>query len=56
MKTIKDFIYFDYDKAKSLQSQLSGGLLSEITRASKMKMEVTLNLVLISKLLAVKLE
>lgn len=33
MKTIKDFIYFDYDKAKSLQSQLSGGLLSEITRA-----------------------
>lgn len=33
MKTIKDFIYFDYDKAKSLQSQLSGGLLNEITRA-----------------------
>lgn len=33
MKTIKDFIYFDYDKAKSLQSQLSGGLLHEITRA-----------------------
>lgn len=33
MKTIKDFIYFDYDKAKSLQSQLSGGLLQEITRA-----------------------
>lgn len=33
MKTIKDFIYFDYDKAKSLQSQLSGGLLSEITTA-----------------------
>lgn len=32
MKTIKDFIYFDYDKAKSLQSQLSGGLLQEITR------------------------
>lgn len=33
MKTIKDFIYFDYDKAKSLQSQLSGGLLQEITTA-----------------------
>ena len=33
MKTIKDFLYFDYDKAKSLQSQLSGGLLQEITRA-----------------------
>lgn len=33
MKTIKDFIYFDYEKAKSLQSQLGGGLLNEITRA-----------------------
>jgi len=33
MKTIKDFLYFDYDKAKSLQSQLSGGLLQEIKRA-----------------------
>ena len=33
MKSIKDLIYFDYDKAKSLNSQLSGGLISEITRA-----------------------
>jgi len=33
MESIKDFIYFDYDKAKSLHSQLSGGLLQEITRA-----------------------
>lgn len=31
MKTIKDFIYFDYVKAKSIQSQLGGGLLNEIT-------------------------
>ena len=33
MGSIKDLIYFDYDKAKSLHSQLSGGLLQEITRA-----------------------
>lgn len=33
MKSIKDLIYFDYDKAKSVHSQLSGGLLQEITRA-----------------------
>lgn len=33
MKTVKDLIYFDYDKAKSLHSQLSGGLLQEITKA-----------------------
>jgi hypothetical protein len=33
VKSIKDLIYFDYDKAKSLNSQLSGGLISEITRA-----------------------
>ena len=33
MNTVKDLIYFDYDKAKSLHSQLSGGLLQEITRA-----------------------
>lgn len=32
MKAIRDLIYFDYDKAKSLHSQLSGGLLQEITR------------------------
>lgn len=33
MKSVKDLIYFDYDKAKSLNSQLSGGLISELTRA-----------------------
>lgn len=33
MKTIKDLIYFDYDKAKSLNSQLKGGIVSELTRA-----------------------
>lgn len=33
MKSIKDLIYFDYEKAKSLHSQISGGLIHEITRA-----------------------
>lgn len=33
METIKDLIYFDYDKAKSLNSQLTGGIISELTRA-----------------------
>ena len=33
MNSIKDLIYFDYDKAKSINSQLSGGIISEITRA-----------------------
>lgn len=33
MNSIKDLIYFDYDKAKSLNSQLEGGLISELTRA-----------------------
>mgnify|MGYP000630898302 CR=1 FL=1 len=33
MNSVKDLIYFDYDKAKSLNSQLSGGIVSEITRA-----------------------
>ena len=33
MKSIKDLIYFDYDKAKSINSQLSGGLISQLTRA-----------------------
>ena len=33
MNSIKDLIYFDYDKAKSLSSQLSGGIINEITRA-----------------------
>lgn len=33
MKTIKDLIYFDIEKAKSLISQLNDGLISEISRA-----------------------
>ncbi|MGV3509372.1 MAG: DUF6414 family protein [Sphingobacteriaceae bacterium] len=33
MGSIKDLIYFDYDKAKSLNSQLTGGIISELTRA-----------------------
>lgn len=32
MKSIKDLIYFDYDKAKSLNSQLNDGLLSRLTK------------------------
>ncbi len=33
MNSIKDLIYFDLEKARSLISQLKGGLISEITRA-----------------------
>ncbi len=33
MKSIKDLIYFDYEKARSLISQIQGGLISEISRA-----------------------
>jgi uncharacterized protein (UPF0335 family) len=33
MKSIKDLIYFDISKAKSLISQLNDGLISEISRA-----------------------
>lgn len=33
MNSIKDLIYFDYDKAKSINSQINGGIISEITRA-----------------------
>tara|TARA_R110002049_G_scaffold83103_3_gene211230 strand:+ start:1401 stop:2477 length:1077 start_codon:yes stop_codon:yes gene_type:complete len=33
MKSIKDLIYFDTEKAKSLISQLNDGLISEISRA-----------------------
>ncbi len=32
MNSIKDLIYFDYDKAKSLNSQLNEGLLSRLTK------------------------
>lgn len=33
MKSIKDLIYFDFEKVNSFNSQLSGGLINEITRA-----------------------
>lgn len=33
MKSIKDLIYFDSEKARSLISQINGGLISEIFRA-----------------------
>lgn len=33
MKSIKDLIYFDVEKARSIISQLNGGLISEISRA-----------------------
>lgn len=33
MASIKDFIYFDYDKIKSISSQISGGLVQEISHA-----------------------
>lgn len=33
MKSLKDLIYFDIEKAKSLISQLNDGLISEISRA-----------------------
>ena len=33
MKSIKDLIYFDNEKANSLISQLNGGLISEISKA-----------------------
>ena len=33
MSSIKDFIYFDYDKIKSISSQISGGLIQEISHA-----------------------
>lgn len=34
-KSIKDLIYFDFEKAKSLLSQLNDGLISEISRATE---------------------
>tara|TARA_R110000868_G_scaffold399683_1_gene673638 strand:- start:96 stop:1166 length:1071 start_codon:yes stop_codon:yes gene_type:complete len=40
MSSIKDLIYFDYDKAKSLNSQLSGGIISELTRAIEEETEI----------------
>lgn len=33
MGSIKDLIYFDFEKVKSISSQLSGGIINEITKA-----------------------
>ncbi|MCQ4035498.1 DUF6414 family protein [Kaistella montana] len=33
METIKDLIYFDFEKVKSISSQISGGFLQEVSRA-----------------------
>ena len=41
MKSIKDLIYFDLEKAKSLISQLNGGLISEISRAFEDEREMS---------------
>lgn len=41
MKSIKDLIYFDLEKAKSLISQLNGGLTSEISRAFEDESEIS---------------
>lgn len=40
MKTIKDLIYFDLEKSRSIISQLKGGLISEISRAFEDESEV----------------
>lgn len=41
MKSIKDLIYFDLEKARSLISQLKGGLISEISRAFEDENEIS---------------
>ncbi|PVY41344.1 DUF6414 family protein [Pontibacter virosus] len=41
MNSIKDLIYFDVDKARSIISQLNGGLISEISRAFEDENEVS---------------
>ncbi len=33
MASVKDLIYFDFEKVKSISSQLSGGIINEITKA-----------------------
>jgi hypothetical protein len=40
MSSIKDLIYFDLEKARSLISQLKGGLISEISRAFEDESEI----------------
>jgi uncharacterized protein (UPF0335 family) len=44
MKSLKDLIYFDIEKAKSLISQLNDGLISEISRAIEDENEDTAGL------------
>ena len=41
MNSIKDLIYFDLEKARSLISQLKGGLISEISRAFEDESELS---------------
>ncbi|MDF2437717.1 MAG: hypothetical protein K0Q95_2093 [Bacteroidota bacterium] len=41
MKSVKDLIYFDLEKARSLISQLNGGLISEISRAFENETEIS---------------
>lgn len=41
MNSIKDLIYFDFEKARSLISQLKGGLISEISRAFEDETELS---------------
>ncbi|MCH7410178.1 hypothetical protein MM239_12290 [Belliella sp. DSM 111904] len=43
MGSIKDLIYFDFEKARSLISQLNGGLVSEISRAIENEGELKSN-------------
>ncbi len=40
MNTIKDLLYFDLEKARSIISQLKGGLISEISRAFEGESEI----------------
>jgi hypothetical protein len=41
MSSIKDLIYFDIEKSRSIISQLKGGLISEISRAFEDESEIT---------------
>ena len=41
MKSVKDLIYFDTEKARSILSQLNQGLISEISRAFEDETELS---------------
>lgn len=55
MKSIKDLIYFDYDKAKSINSQINGGLISEMTRAIENEGDLTSDVGIDIKLFSAKI-